>query len=473
MIDLIRQYRFAGLSGDFNPLHVDPLYARRTVFGEPVAHGVHLALWGLERGLRERPSWQIIRTLNVRFRNALPLNAPLSVETIAFTEDGFTLRPDGNYFELAATFERRRNKYWNAEIPREGTAMNCKENTFEESSRAEGEIDLYLDGEEFAAMFPETAARLPAVQIAQILATTRLTGMVCPGMRSIFHDLDLTFEENSERLVLHFRNHASDPRFSLIRLAVQGYGVQGTLAAFFDPAPFAQPSLAEVAGAVRPDEFRRQKALIIGGSRGLGELTAKMIVAGGGSVRLTCHRGSEDASRTIAELKAFGADAEGFAWDVLEPNRNAIAEALADWIPDRLYYFAAPHLVPSPKGDSFSTDKFDELCRYHVEGLRSTVDALPRTPDVGLRLFFPSTARIDAEAAEWKEFAAAKAEGEKTCLMLQEEAAIERFHAPRLPWLPTDQTVGLRSLKLTNALQALLPEVRRFASSDAIARAIR
>jgi len=31
---------FAGLSGDFNPVHVDPEYARTTRFGQRVAHGL-------------------------------------------------------------------------------------------------------------------------------------------------------------------------------------------------------------------------------------------------------------------------------------------------------------------------------------------------------------------------------------------------------------------------------------------------
>ena len=31
---------FAGLSGDYNPLHVDHEYARQTPFGRPIAHGL-------------------------------------------------------------------------------------------------------------------------------------------------------------------------------------------------------------------------------------------------------------------------------------------------------------------------------------------------------------------------------------------------------------------------------------------------
>ena len=31
---------FAQLSGDFNPIHIDPEYARSTSFGKPIAHGM-------------------------------------------------------------------------------------------------------------------------------------------------------------------------------------------------------------------------------------------------------------------------------------------------------------------------------------------------------------------------------------------------------------------------------------------------
>lgn len=41
--------RFARLSGDDNPIHVDPAFAARTRFGRTVSHGMLLAsiLWGM------------------------------------------------------------------------------------------------------------------------------------------------------------------------------------------------------------------------------------------------------------------------------------------------------------------------------------------------------------------------------------------------------------------------------------------
>ena len=47
------QQVFAHLSGDFNPMHVDAVAARRLISGRPVVHGIHLVLWGLDTWLSQ------------------------------------------------------------------------------------------------------------------------------------------------------------------------------------------------------------------------------------------------------------------------------------------------------------------------------------------------------------------------------------------------------------------------------------
>lgn len=36
------QVLFSRLSGDANPIHMDPLIARRLMFGQRIVHGIHL-----------------------------------------------------------------------------------------------------------------------------------------------------------------------------------------------------------------------------------------------------------------------------------------------------------------------------------------------------------------------------------------------------------------------------------------------
>ena len=61
------QEAFACFSGDFNPVHLDPLVARRTLFGQPVVHGVHALLWGLDSWMATQAAPTALRTLKARF----------------------------------------------------------------------------------------------------------------------------------------------------------------------------------------------------------------------------------------------------------------------------------------------------------------------------------------------------------------------------------------------------------------------
>jgi acyl dehydratase len=62
------QQRFAGVSGDRNPMHMDALSARRTPAGEPVVHGIHLLLWALDALARADPGLPPMRRMKAQFR---------------------------------------------------------------------------------------------------------------------------------------------------------------------------------------------------------------------------------------------------------------------------------------------------------------------------------------------------------------------------------------------------------------------
>ncbi len=158
-------------------------------------------------------------------------------------------------------------------------------------------------------------------QIAVFLATTRLVGMECPGLHSIFSELDVRFTlEKDATGPLHYSVQRFDPRFGALTLGLSGAGVLGTIKAFVRPSPHAQPDVSRLTSVVKAKEFTGQHALIIGGSRGLGEVSAKLLAAGDAGVTLTYHRGADDAQRVVGEIVAAGGRATALPFDVLSPD---------------------------------------------------------------------------------------------------------------------------------------------------------
>src|SRR6516165_11897228 len=56
---------FAGISGDFNPIHVDHEFAKTTLFGRPIAHGLLTLAIGSGLGV-QNPLMRTLAFLSIR-----------------------------------------------------------------------------------------------------------------------------------------------------------------------------------------------------------------------------------------------------------------------------------------------------------------------------------------------------------------------------------------------------------------------
>jgi acyl dehydratase len=64
--------QFAGLSGDFNPLHMDEEFAKQTLFGKRIAHGL-LGL-AITSGLpSSEPPWFILAFMGLEWKFSKPV----------------------------------------------------------------------------------------------------------------------------------------------------------------------------------------------------------------------------------------------------------------------------------------------------------------------------------------------------------------------------------------------------------------
>ena len=457
------QMAFAELSGDYNPLHVDPVAARRLIFGRPVVHGVHAFLWVVDKWLEGHTVPLDLCAVKVAFRTAIGIG-----ETVSYSIN----RDDKNRVEIELVTEagnaariyvdwshskRQRSEPLSTECPEQ---RKCRILSTEEAATASGSLDLYFNLESAAKLFPNLIRVLSPIQVAEILATTRLVGMECPGLHSMYSELNLDFcTEADGHPVLTYEVVSCDARFSLLSMKVEAPGMEGTIKAFLRPSPQEQAGFMDLHRQVNAGEFAGQRALIIGGSRGLGEVTAKLLAAGGAEVKITYYRGSKDAHRVVEEIISGGGSAECLPFDVLDQPQNLVEKFGKQWAPTYLYYFATPFIFMATKG-LFSSQLFQKFCDYYVTGFLNTVQTIRNMGADLQKIFYPSSVSIDELPLNMGEYTAAKMAGEILCTFLEKTDSKLTIHKPRLPRIATDQTVTLFSVHNEDPVPLMLENLR-------------
>lgn len=467
---------FARLSGDFNPLHIDPIRARRLQFGGTVCHGVHLVLKALDllaaQGLVQPAQLQSISALfAASVRNGLRVELVLASVPAAAT---LRLSASAGGRPLFSAKLGLGCDQPGGEGPQETNADSAAEPdcaAFPQPGSLQdtaSSVPLQLHRPLFAALFP-ALARLPqaAPVVADLLATTRIVGMRLPGLHSIFSELKLQrspADGGPARNAMAYVATKADARFRSLRIGVQGGVMQGTLEAFFRAPPVDQPAISAVMQHVSNGRYARQHALVVGGSRGLGELAAKILLAGGARVTLSYARGHADAQRIGDEARRAGLDCEHLQIDASQPLPTATAQALANAGFTHLCYFATPQIVKSPAG-SWNAALFDDYCRVYVHGFTEIVKAAAATAGrtQPLHVLCPSTAFLDHAEPGFAEYCAAKAAAETLCDQLAQGPHVH-VSRPRLPRMQTDQTGSFLGSDAADPLPVMLATLQAFCS---------
>jgi acyl dehydratase len=463
--DVADQKAFARLSGDANPVHMDAVEARRTITGAPVVHGMHMVLAALDALVAKRETSRLTSfaaMLDARFPKPVLVGDTLSVDVddVAAQRCRLAGSVEGELV-LDMTVELGPAAGRGASRPPSLRPIELRDLAFDDLAEQSGALDIGLDTKLASRMFPAAVRAIGPTTVAELVALSRLVGMECPGRHSLFGQLRLKFESKRDRKKLEYRVTRVDPRFLRAEIAVSAARLSGDLGVFFRPPPQAQAGMAEIAGLVRTGEFSASRALVVGGSRGLGEATAKIIAAGAGKPVITFHRGEADAQRVAAEIRGWGGSCEVARLDVLRPEAGVKRLVGARGAPRSLYYFATPKIFGRRRG-LFGHELFRSFCDYYVGGFGTLLDAVAaNVSGPKLSAFYPSSVAVQGELREMAEYAAAKRAGEEMCAFYNRYSDKVEIVVERLPRIRTDQTSTLMEVPAEDSVSVMLPIVRR------------
>lgn len=468
--------QFASLCGDRNPMHMDVLAARRTQAGLRVVHGVHTLLWALESLVA---SGHIVSQL-VRIRVKFLKWVYLGDEAVLTLPSVDTIDPTRVQIEvLGLAVCSAELTYGKLVYPESAVALACSPRvplsspldlSFAELINRSGDA-FTASAEDVQRVFPLLSAAIGAVAVSEIASCSYIVGMEAPGLHSTFSKLDLVFIRSVESAIanqirtgLHYEVSYHDQRFSKLRITVVGAGIHGILEAFMRDRPVEQPTMNAVASRVEALEFAGMRALIVGGSRGLGELTAKLIAAGGGSATITYAVGQLEAEHLAKEIREWGGLARILQYDVRQSSADQL-ELLPEK-PTHLFYFATGTIY-KPKIGLLSPSALSDFLLFYVHGFYDLCTTLlnKQLTDGSamnkLFVLYPSTSFLEERPAGMTEYAMIKAAGEQLCVDMNTYLPGIKILAPRLPKLQTDQTASLLPERPLDTVDTLLPLLRQ------------
>ena len=440
------QLKFAELSQDFNPIHCDEVLARRYIFGEPVVHGINAMLFAIKEWSYLADSPFFISKLRCKFKKPLYLGTEISIEIKNFNDSIKINLIQGEEIKTALLIEANDTKHDYAKIkPHDSqTDLIPKNISFNKlighSGQIECSLNIPLAEKYYSADF---IRKIGYEQLAEILSLSRIVGMHSPGLNSILSEV--SFCKNTRKVdTISFKVKSVDDRFSIINIESSGPHYNSNIKAFYRPPEVKQRTIEEIKNNIQIDEFKHYRALIIGASRGLGELTAKCLGYGGASLQMTYSKGKKDAMKVLNDIQNYNnGNVSIFQLDVTKIT-DINFDAIKKFKPTHVFYFATPFIFSGSK-NKFSKQKYSKFRLYYLDAFEILVKSLSKI-NVNTSFLYPSSIAVEEEPLDMLEYTLAKKEGEELCMKLENKYSNIKIICPRLPRFETDQTVSLSSV---------------------------
>jgi hypothetical protein len=438
---------FAKLSCDFNPIHIDVDYSRTTRYGRPIVHGVYVVMRVLERLIMEKI---YIKSLDVNFRKPVFFNEVYRVEKDDIKKRIVVQKEQETLIEIGFSQEISVKRYENTRHVNKKAIPLPLDLEFDEILIGSKEFFVSDEAEMARNNFPALTMKYGSAVVLELASLSNIVGVFTPGLNSIFKRLNLEFEES--KTLPHYDIKKIDKRIKQINIAVCGQYCKAEIEAFYLPRKVKSDSIKSIyeknSLTLGIENIGKIRALVIGGSRGVGEYISKAILAFGGTCTLTYSQGEQEA------LALFNQFNDPNICKIINLHMSENLESFDKILGlknfNLIFYMASPKILNDSESEPSNTY---ELIYYEL--FKKLIFEAKGVNFNGI-VFYPSTIYAKYSDTIYEKYKKAKIKGEDFILDFNTRKYFQ-IHFERLPKLKTQQNLTLSDFDMHDMNDTIFP----------------
>ena len=468
------QLNFAKMSCDYNHIHVDPLSARRSMPGVQIVHGVNLLLTALDYYFEKK---NVIKFNKIKciFIHHVGINEKVdfvlerkakdvTIKIVSKSKIYSLIMLSIDKSELREKFTTR-NLYYNTINKINKNYINKDFINIKKKNRC---YKISLHNFKLSNSYYNLKKFLNYSQIKEILSLSYFVGMVCPGFKSILTSIDINFDNKKDKSKnINFFLKRFDKRINLLKTYFSN-NIFGTINSFTYSGDVKQPTIRKIKKFINKKEFSKINSLIIGGSRGLGELSAKILSLGGANTTITYYQGIKEAKKIKENIKIeTGQICKISKLNIISKNfKKEIKKFLNQ---DFIFYYPTPKIL-NTKNEKFSYQKFKYYYRFYVKQFIILCNFMERYSNKQIIIFYPSTIFTLNESNHFKEYVKAKLIGEKKIVKINKNFKKVKIISNKLPQLHTDQSSGIINTFKNDNIKIMVPIIKSLINNKKVGK---
>lgn len=441
------QIEFAKISKDYNDIHIKKNIARKLIFGQQIVHGVNILITALK----------LLKNYNKKIR----------IIKCEFIEPVFLYKKI-TFFKIEnnsnTTILVKSNKEIKTIIYINNDMHNIDKNESIKFDSSKKNKKILINRNKF--FLPKNYLCLKKFfskeQIKEILSLSFFVGIIYPGKYSLISSLHINFRK---KLIANsnicFSVMKIDKRINKSIIEFQG-NITGNIFAFSYKIPIFK-NIKKLKKKIEPINLLKNKnSLIIGGSRGLGEITSKILSILGSKIYLTYYMGKIEATKIKNDIqKIVKNDCKIIKLNMFDKKFITKIKDFSNI--DYIFYFASPKILNS---NFFDIKLFYNYKKIYCDNFYKMCKILNIKAKKKIKVFYPSTIFLDYKIKKFKEYLKAKSLGEKIIKKINKQFKNINICSIRLPEMNTSQNISILKRNEIDSEKIMTSIIQDFVTND-------